>query len=485
MVAGIASLLAALAYAEFGVKFPRAGSAYSYSYFSVGEFWAFLVGWNVLLENIIGLSYGEISTKSFFYHNATSWLNKILCIVNIVMLLVMISVGVYFADFDNWTNPATRLYKQLTKCFICFITDGFMPFGVNGVLSASATCFFAYVGFDAIAAAGEEAKNPQRSLPVATLCSMAVVTVLYVAVSAVLTLMINYQDIEMHSGLPAALALKGAVWAEVLVTIGALAGMSTVLIGTLYALTRIAYAMADDGLIHWIFGKVAAKSQIPLVAMYAFSFLAAVLSVVLDIETLVEMMSIGTLFAYLIVSGGVIIFRYRHKQILKTAHELKPIGNDNSTPVSINCGLHMDGYGPTGQKFKPRAEWLRSFFPRSCRQQTVVASCVCMITACTFKIGFFIKYNGENLGEWYSIILMTLLAAVVTIAFFVIVAHEQCEESQNYKMPLVPLLPVSSIVINAFLMTTLQLLTWGRLILWLFIGLINYFLYGIRHSKLN
>ncbi|KAL3227564.1 hypothetical protein MRX96_024113 [Rhipicephalus microplus] len=311
MVAGIASLLAALAYAEFGVRFPRAGSAYSYSYFSVGEFWAFFVGWNVVLENVIGISavaracsayidslthgaikgaimnttgelpgpylspypdflaLGIIAVYVAFMSvgvQATSWLNNILCCVNIFVLFIIIGVGGYYADFDNWTNPET-----------------------------GGLC--------------EEAKNPQRSLPIATFISMTVVTVLYVAVSAVLTLMVNYKDIVPDSGLPDALETKGAIWAKIVVIIGALCGMSTVLIGTLYALTRIAYAMADDGLIMHLFGTVNKRTKIPLIAMYVFSALAGLLAVILDIETLVEMMSIGTLFAYLVVSGGIIIFR--------------------------------------------------------------------------------------------------------------------------------------------------------------------------------
>ncbi|XP_022666620.1 cationic amino acid transporter 4-like isoform X1 [Varroa destructor] len=517
LIAGVASLLAALAYAEFGVKFPRAGSAYSYSYFSVGEFWAFFVGWNVLLENVIGISavaracsdyidnlcggvirqwlienIGKMGGYLLSEHpdflafvvivlyvvfmsigvQATSWLNNILCIINIAVLLVIICVGGYFADINNWTNPTTR---------------GFMPFKMSGVLSASATCFFAYVGFDAIAAAGEEARNPQRSLPVATFCSMGLVTVLYIAVSATLTLMVNYTEISSRSGLPAALAAKGVVWAEILVTIGALAGMSTVLIGTLYALTRIAYAMADDGLIHGIFGKVAAKSQIPLISMYVFSLLAAILAVILDIDTLVEMMSIGTLSAYLIVSGGVIIFRYRPNQITKVAHELKPIGNDNGilAPIRLNNGVRADAYDPTGQQLKPWAERFRPYFPSNCQQQMLVSSCVFVIAASAFAVGFFTRYREANLAEWHSIVFMVVLISLGVIAFFVIVAHEQCEEPQKYKMPWVPFLPVSSIVINATLMTTLQPLTWGRLAIWLAIGLTGYFGYGLRHSKLN
>ncbi|XP_028967617.1 cationic amino acid transporter 4 [Galendromus occidentalis] len=548
LVAGIASLLAALAYAEFGVKFPRAGSAYSYSYFSVGEFWAFFVGWNVLLENVIGISAvaracseyidnlcggvirnwlmtnigalgssknltavattiapltdaagnsptfealamvssGEDAKSLFSEHadllafliivayvafmsvgvQATSWLNNLLCSINIVVLIVIVGVGVHYADWDNWKVDENG-------------QGGFIPNGFSSVLSASATCFFAYVGFDSIAASGEEAKDPQKSLPVATLLSMAIVTALYISVSAVLTLMVKYTEIAHSSGLPAALGSKGAHWAEISVTVGALAGMSTVLIGTLYALTRIAYAMADDGLIHSIFGKVAKKSQIPLIAMYVFSLLAAVLAVVLDIDTLVEMMSIGTLSAYLVVSGGVIIFRYRPNTLLKVMdQEMKPIGNQATN------GVHLE-YDPAGQHLKPRVEFLRNLFPRESNQQTVISVCVSLITICTFILGFFCKYNWDHINEWYSMMIVISLIVIMILSFLLIVSHEQCQEPQKYKMPWVPVLPVCSIIVNAILMTTLQLLTWGRLVLWLAIGLTGYFTYGLRHSKLN
>ncbi|XP_042144216.1 cationic amino acid transporter 4-like [Ixodes scapularis] len=245
LISGVASLLAAFSYAEFGVRFPKAGSAYSYTYLAVGEFWAFVVGWNVVLENVIGLAavaracsayidsllgnimkswseehVGRINVPFFSEEpdlfafviilafliimsvgvRASTHINNIFSMVNIGVALLVIAVGSYFANFDNWTNPDT---------------GGFMPFGWHGVLAASASCFYAYVGFDSIASSGEEARDPQKSLPIATFVSMSIVTVVYVAISAVLTLMVNYKDITSESGLPDALAANGATWAKV------------------------------------------------------------------------------------------------------------------------------------------------------------------------------------------------------------------------------------------------------------------------------
>ncbi|XP_064459308.1 cationic amino acid transporter 4-like isoform X2 [Ornithodoros turicata] len=510
IIAGIASLLAALAYAEFGVRFPRAGSAYSYSYFSVGEFWAFFVGWNVVLENVIGISAvsracssyidslthgaikeyisnvtGEMPGPYLSSHpdflalliivlyvafmsvgvQATSWLNNILCCVNIFVLFIIIGVGAYFADFNNWTNPET---------------GGFTPYGVHGVLAASASCFFAYVGFDAIAASGEEAVNPQKSLPIATFISMTVVTVLYVAVSAVLTLMINYKDIIPDSGLPDALEANGAVWAKIVVIIGALCGMSTVLIGTLYALTRIAYAMADDGLIMKIFGFVNKRTQIPLISMYVFSALAAVLAVILDIETLVEMMSIGTLFAYLVVSGGIIMFRYKEpsrKDVVEMGQATEKVANGSTHPGEV---------APQACRIKPAYRFLAPVFG-NLPTDMVIGLCVTGLIGLTFILGFFVRNVGDELSEgvWWAVAVTVLLVVLLLLLFFIITIHEQFVYEQRYKMPFVPLLPVLSIVINAALMTTLQPLTWLRLLIWVGLGLTGYFIYGTTHSKLN
>lgn len=223
----------------------------------------------------------------------TSYLNNLFSIINIGVICMIIVVGSFYADINNWTH----------------VKDGFMPYGWKGVFAASASCFYAYIGFDSIATSGEEARDPQKSIPIATFISMAFATLAYVGVSAVLTLMVPYNEITDESGLPDALGSHGLAWAKLVVIVGAVCGMVTVLIGTLYSLTRIVYAMADDGLLFAWMSRVNDKTQIPLLAMYFFASMGAAMALVLDITTLVEMMSIGTLMAYLVVSASVIIMR--------------------------------------------------------------------------------------------------------------------------------------------------------------------------------
>lgn len=179
------------------------------------------------------------------------------------------------------------------------------------MLTGAATCFYAFVGFDSIATSGEEAKNPARSIPIATLVSMGVVTVAYIGVSSALTLMIPYTDINPDAAIPDAFAANGAWWAKYIVAIGALCGMTTTLFGGLFALPRCVYAMSNDGLFFQVFGRVNERTQTPLVNLIVCSVCTGVIAIMFDIDKLVEFMSIGTLMAYTIVSASVIILRYQ------------------------------------------------------------------------------------------------------------------------------------------------------------------------------
>lgn len=206
----------------------------------------------------------------------------------------MIVFGFYWADYRNWTDYG-----------------GFTPFGFSGVLAGAATCFYAYVGFDSIATAGEEARDPSFSIPVATFISMTLVTVGYICVSAALTLMVPYTIINPVAALPDAFATHGVTWARIVISVGALAGMTTTLFGSLFALPRGIYAMAQDGLLFKAFARVHEKTQVPLITIAVSGVFSAVVALIFDIEKLVEFMSIGTLMAYTIVSAAVIILRYR------------------------------------------------------------------------------------------------------------------------------------------------------------------------------
>lgn len=556
LIAGVASLLAALAYADFGVRYPRSGSAYSYVYYSIGEFWAFFVGWNVLLENMLATAacvracsayidsltgyvvfngtraiMGEFSTTDpylsevpdflafailmgfvifmTFGVKTTSGLNNTLVGINVVVLATVVGVGFYYADFDNWKyhENNANFVKEDHPEFI----NGFMPYGISGVLQASAQCFYAYVGFDAIAASGEEALNPQKSLPVATIVSMAIVTTLYVLVAAVLTLMMYFADISSTSGLLEALKFHQAYWAQYIVSAGALAGMSTVIMATVFAMTRVGYAMAEDGLLFTSFSIVLNKSQVPVVSMYVLSLLSAICACMLNTEALVDMLSIGTLLAYMIVACALLISKYTPLDVVieleNSSARDGPELIDSSRPstvhtfpedLQISDGLHcitVMNASPTDlHGLKPSFRFLRQFLPSSYGQRQLVVVCLAITFIATILAAFIVKYNRyiANGPTWMVYLGWTIASiSVITIIIcgLLIFAHELPGNSNfsndQYSMPWVPILPIFSIIFNAGLIVTLDLITWIRLIIWLAIGSAVYFGYGIHHSRLN
>lgn len=363
VLAGIASTLAALCYAEFGTRVPKAGSAYVYTYVSIGEFWAFIIGWNIVLEHMIGaasvarawsgyvdsLVGGQISnlTQSLmgelydgFFAKHPDLLSCFICIlysvilglgvkrsavinsfltgINLAVILLVIVVGFYFGKFRNWSSPE----------------GGFLPFGMSGVISGAATCFYAYVGFDCIATSGEEAREPAKSIPIATVLAMSVVSLVYILVSAALTLMVPYSDINPNAALPDAFAEIGLHWVSYIIIIGAVCGMTTSLLGSLFSLPRCLYAMAEDGLIFKFFASVDHTTQLPIINMIVSTLISALIALVFDLEKLVEFMSIGTLLAYTIVSASVIILRYKPSVVTYT----------NALTVDSGTGLGSEHY---------------------------------------------------------------------------------------------------------------------------------------------
>ncbi|GBL76199.1 Cationic amino acid transporter 4 [Araneus ventricosus] len=513
LLSGVASFLAALCYAELGVRYPRSGSAYSYTYLALGELWAFIVGWNVALEHVIGsaataracsayidsLAGGIIknATENFmggtidmpfisdrldflafgimmffticlsFGVKMTSLINNLFSVTNLIVIVIVIGVGAYFSDISNWTNPEA---------------GGFMPYGFSGVLAASASCFYAYVGFDSIAASGEETKDPQKSIPRATMISMAVATATYVAVASVLTLMIDYRDINNDSGLPDAFAFHGAHWAKMMVIVGAVCGMATAIIGSLFALTRIIYVMADDGLLFPFCSVVNSRTKIPLGAMYTFASFSAIMSLILDVNTLVELMSIGTIFAYLVVSASVIILRYKPDSEAKgDSHELSSIDGSCKNLDGSNKTVEDSGAGELLESFKAMKGYM-DFKPG--RLVSISLSCFTVFTfiACGFTTGC---YSNIADGDWWAVALIAVLLICVISSFVLILMHKQSNAPLKYKVPLVPLIPALSVSVNIILIVSLKSATWIRMAIWVAVGLIIYLFYGMRHSKVD
>lgn len=175
----------------------------------------------------------------------SAYFNSVFTIINLCVITFVIAVGMSFADISNWQKEG-----------------GFMPFGVSGVIAGAATCFYAFVGFDSIATAGEEAQDPAQSIPRATLVSMSVVTVGYTLVGATLTLMVPYDTLNPAAAIPDAFADHGANWAKYVVSVGAPCGMTTTLIGSLFSLPRCVYAMAVDGLLFSWLARVSDKTKV-------------------------------------------------------------------------------------------------------------------------------------------------------------------------------------------------------------------------------
>lgn len=495
-IAALASVLCGLCYAEFGARVPKAGSAYIYSYVTVGELCAFVIGWNLFLEYVIGgssvarawsdyfdsilndrirnftvshigqmdvtgLSYPDFLAfflvllvtfiLSFGVKN-TSRFNNLCTLINLFVIAFIICVGIYFSKVENWTRD-------------------FAPYGVSGVFSGAATCFYAFVGFDVIATSGEEARNPSRVIPISIVLSLGVCFLAYFGVSAVLTLMLPYDQLAERSALPEAFAIRGAPWAKYIITVGALCGLSASLIGGLIPLPRMLYAMASDGLIFKFLAKVHPKTEIPVIATVLSGVLAAFLALIFDLAALVEMMSIGTLLAYTIVALCVLLLRYQPGTvgIVKGEEDIFSTIEDNSLQGEYekeDTRLLNETNGPTLETAGRAALGI-----------------YCSL-AVFFFTSIFVIWGGEALlkAQSWAILLAVVLGVLLIASIVLLVRQPQNKTPLPFKVPCVPTIPLLSIFINVFLILKLSYMTWIRFAVWMTIGLSIYIFYGLRHS---
>lgn len=332
VVSGIVCLFAALCYAEFAAMVPVAGSAYTYSYVSLGEIWAWIIGWDLFLEysvavaavaigwsgyvvnllqevgitlpaalvNPPGVAGGLINLPAVLIITAITALliigvkesariNTVIVVVKVAVILLFLYLGFSHIDPANW-NP-------------------FLPFGWGGVVTGAAIVFFAYIGFDAVSTTAEEVRNPQRDLPIGLLGSLLIATVLYVAVSLVLTGIVPYADLNVPAPVAFALDRIGIAWGGALVSVGALLGITSVLLVLLFGQTRIIFAMSRDGLLPAAFRKVHPVFRTPVNVTLLVGLVTAAIASLLPLGSVAELVNIGTLAAFIIVSAGVIVLR--------------------------------------------------------------------------------------------------------------------------------------------------------------------------------
>ena len=333
IIAAIVCALAGLCYSEFSSSIPVTGSAYTYGYIVFGELVGWLVGWALLLE--YGLAAASVATGWSSYLSAflegfnitipkaisgpfnpadgtyvnvpaiaivlaiallltrgiqeSAKLNKIMVFIKVGVILLFIGVGIFYVEPANW--------------------QPFMPFGINGVMSGAAIVFFAYLGFDAVSAAAEEVKNPQRNLPIGIIGSLLICTLLYIAVSLVLTGMVSYTRLNVSDPVSFAMQLVHLDWVAGVISLGAVVGMVTVILVMLYGGTRLLYAFGRDGLLPQSMSELNKKYNTPVKNTWTFAVLVAICAGIVPLSKLAELVSMGTLIAFTIVSIGVIYLR--------------------------------------------------------------------------------------------------------------------------------------------------------------------------------
>ncbi|KAK7864554.1 hypothetical protein R5R35_007325 [Gryllus longicercus] len=518
LVAAIASVLAGLCYAEFGARVPRAGSAYVYSYVTVGEFLAFFIGWNLILEYIIGAasvvralsayidalidSVISDAIKSVMVINVSylaeypdffafglcllftcalafgakesSTLNNIFTVLNLSVVTYVIITGAFKADGANWrVDPDDPNIPEGANVG----QGGFFPFGLGGMLKGAATCFYAFIGFDCVATTGEEAKNPQRSIPIAIIASLFIVFLAYFGVSAVLTLMWPYYLQHDKTPLPHVYSELGWPVAKWIVSVGAVFGLFSSLMGALYPLPRIIYAMSSDGLMFAFLGRIHARFQTPFVATLVSGTLTAMMAMLFDLDQLANMMAIGTLLAYSIVAACVMLLRY--------SEEAEPEPEQPWAPPPLTGGPHKGARAACAAVARVAARLAnRPALPRPTRASaTLVAWCTALYCLCCFGAAACVVHalDGIKAAEAPLAVLVVFGCAML---LFVLIICLQPTNSQRltFKVPLVPVLPAVSIAINIFLMMMLDKATWIRFAVWIVIGFAIYFGYSIWNS---
>jgi len=367
VASGIACALAALCYAEFASTVPVAGSAYTFSYASIGEFFAWIIGWDLVLEFIVGASTVSVGWSQYFNRilenffgtplpasllngpagggiinlpgaaialiltvilvigiRLSSGFNATVTAIKLAVVVFFIVVGIFLVNAANWSPfipPAGGTIESASTegggpSLLAVLTGAeLQSFGFSGIFTAAAIVFFAYIGFDVVATTAEESRNPQRDLPIGILGSLAICTILYILVSQIMTGIVPYNELDPEAPMASVFQDVGLGWAAGLVSVGAICGLTSVVMILMLGQSRVAFAMSRDRLLPPWLGRTHPRYRTPYRITIITGIVVALMAGFVPLENLAELTNIGTLFAFVLVSIGVLVLRRTNPDI--------------------------------------------------------------------------------------------------------------------------------------------------------------------------
>nr|KAF6410531.1 hypothetical protein HJG63_009059 [Rousettus aegyptiacus] len=530
LVAALSSVLSGLCYAEFGTRVPCSGSSYLYSYVTVGQLCAFITGWTLILSYVIGsasvarawsstidsLTGNHISRVlqgSFSLHvphlakytdfislglvllltgllvlgaSESALVTKMFTSVNLLVLSFVILSGFIKGDLHHW-QLTQQDYEEAksgsndTYSLGPLGSGGFIPFGFDGILHGAATCFYAFVGFDCIATAGEEARNPQRSIPLGIVISLFICFLAYFGVSAALTLMVPYYHIDSDSPLPQAFHYVGWASAKYVVAAGTLCALSSSLLGSMFPMPRVIYAMAEDGLLFRGLARIHARTHTPITATIVSGTLAAFMAFFFELSDLVDLMSIGTLLTYSLVAFSVLVLRYQPDQVLRKNEKMEVEIIETKSELQASSLESVPEAG-TSKTLKSLCYPVNTIPTR--KSGHTVYGCALLLALLLTILCLILAHWPSHLfsvDPVFTTVAGLLLLLILGITF-IIWRQPQNPIPLRFKVPALPVLPLTSIFVNTYLMMQMTTRTWAQFGIWMVIGFAIYFGYGIRHS---
>ena len=462
VLASLSALLSAFAYAEFAARIPVSGSAYTFAYVSLGEVVAWFIGSNLTLEYAISASavargFALNVAQMFFTWGVAvpDWLigysvNDLLNISPLAAILILSTTAVLCLGVQTSArfNIIMVIFNVTTILLVIYlgawnIDDSnytpFLPYHFTGVLKGTGVVFFSFVGFDSVSCLAGEVKNPSRDLPIGIVGTLGVATSLYIGVSLVLCGMMSYLYIDADSPLSYAFTYIGMDWAGSLIAVASVIALTATTLCSLLGQPRIFYQMALDGLLWPIFAKVN-RNKVPLFGTIFSGIFSAIIALLIDLNDLTQMISIGTLMAFTVVSGGIVIIRCRpvHEETEEEERDRRVLG----MPTFL-------------------ISWL-------------------VILFCVLSILFAVSL----LHKW-PLAVQIITGVLTFFNYLVLQLQKHVNPPNSFACPLVPFLPCVGMLINIFIIVSLDIASVYRVIIWSVFCFIIYFGYGIHHSKLN